>query len=245
MDKWSNKIAVITGGSSGMGAAISQRFTAQNITVINLDITVDEHNSVDDKVYNRKCDVSNVDSIKENFKWIDETFGKIHILVNCAGIAHNSQVINPSDKNTDLLNRTLDVNFKGSLHCTREAVQLMNKSNDHCLIVNLCSILGHSVPFSGFCLGVYHCTKHAIKALSEVIRQELILNSNDMIRVSNLSPGAVKTPMFTNAGLATSILGQLTFIEAEDVAECVMFLLSTPYHVNITELTVKPVGEKM
>ncbi|KAG5668511.1 hypothetical protein PVAND_016450 [Polypedilum vanderplanki] len=246
MEKWTEKTAVITGGNSGIGAAILSQFIKHDLKVINLDINVTEKDSNFDensKVFNRKCDVANLDSIKENFKWIEENFGVVHILVNCAGIVAVNPMIDPRDENTEKVDKTLDINLRGTIHCTREAMKLMVKSDDYCMIINFCSILGHIIPYVGYSLGAYHTTKHAIRAFSETIRQELCLCKSEKIRVSNVSPGGVRTNMIIGTGLSEEQLSKFKFIEAEQVAETILFLLTTPYNVNITELTVRPVGE--
>jgi NAD(P)-dependent dehydrogenase (short-subunit alcohol dehydrogenase family) len=244
MDKWYGKTAVITGGCSGMGAAILAKFVEHGLRVINLDVSVAENGtSHDGKVFNRKCNVASLESIRENFAWIEEQFGVIHVLINCAGIVAVNPIIDPREENTAKVDNVLDVNLRGTIHCTREAMKLMVKSDDYCLIVNLCSIFGHIQPYLGYSLGVYHTTKHAIRAFSETIRQELCTCKSEKIRVSNVSPGGVRTNMISGTGMSEKQLAAMKFVEADEVADTVMFLFMSPYNVNITELTIRPVGE--
>lgn len=83
----------------------------------------------------------------------------------------------------------INTNFTGLVHVTRHAYLLMKKSDDFCKIINICSITGHNVMsfmnnFEGQEANVYHGTKHAVKATTEILRQELIALKNDKIRVS-------------------------------------------------------------
>ncbi|KAG5668509.1 hypothetical protein PVAND_016448 [Polypedilum vanderplanki] len=247
MEKWTGKTAVITGGNSGIGAAILSQFIKHGLKVINLDINVTEKDSNFDEnsnIFNRKCDVANLDSIKENFKWIEENFGVVHILVNCAGIASLTKLIDGNDENTKLIDKTIDINFRGAVHCAREAMKLMIKSDDYCMIINICSLYGHVIPYTDSSVSVYSCTKYAIRALSEVIRQELVMSENKKIRISNLSPSSVNSNLWTAFGLTKEYMESVNFMKTDDVADAVVYLLSTPYNVNVTEMIIRPVGEK-
>ena len=93
MEKWEGKLAVVTGASSGIGAAIVKDLAIAGINVVGLARRVEkiekiitELKEVTGKVYSHKCDVSDEVSVKSAFKWIEDTFGSIHILVNNAGI---------------------------------------------------------------------------------------------------------------------------------------------------------------
>ena len=78
----------------------------------------------------------------------------------------------------------LNTNVLGMIDCTRQAYKLMKKSNDYCYIINMNSILGHSIPSSSQGSSIYIPTKHAVTALTEVLRQELIASGDEMIRIS-------------------------------------------------------------
>lgn len=241
MEKWSGKIAVVTGGSSGMGRTIVKKFLDSNIQVINLDVNPSDNK----KGHYIKCDVSDIAAVKKAFKEIEEKFKFIHILINNAGIIRTGKVLDMSDKNTANLNKIIDVNFTGLVHVSREGYQLIKQSNDYGLIVNFCSIAGHQVTPFGNPFMTYSPTKHAVKAFSEVLRQELIVTGDEKVRVTNLSPGSVNTSILEASG--ASVVDQFfsgPIIQPEDVADSILYLLSTPYNVNITEITIKPVGER-
>lgn len=82
------------------------------------------------------------------------------------------------------MNQVIDVNVRGLLQCTREAFKLMKKSDDYGLIININSIAGHKIPFLDMSLNIYGSTKHAVTALNETVRHELIRANNMKIRTS-------------------------------------------------------------
>lgn len=255
MEKWSGKFAVFTGASAGIGEAIVKDFARAGINVIALarrsekvEEFVKTLGDTPGKVYAYKCDVSKVESVKEAFKWIEEKFGSISILINNAGIAVKLNILDEGDDVTEKINSLIATNMTGLVHCTREAVRLIKKSDDYGLIVNVNSILGHSLPFYESSANVYPASKFAVTAISEVVRQELVLQGSEKIRVSSLSPGMVSTDIVVAAGYTenrSEFYSTIPHLSVENVAQAVRFLLETPYNVNISELTIKPVGERV
>lgn len=253
MEKWIGKIAVITGASSGIGSAIAKDLANHGIIVIGLarrsekieELSSEISENCRGKIIARKCDISDYNSMKEAFKWIEENFKVIHILINNAGTGQKENILDFSDEATKSINATIDLNFTNLVHCTREAVRLMKKSNEYGFIVNISSILGHIIPFPNY-TNIYPATKYAVTAFSEILRQELILANNKLIRVSNVSPGTVKTEIFKTLGLddLRELFKERVFIQPEDISAAVVYILSTPNNVNVTEITIKPVGER-
>ncbi|KAG4066872.1 hypothetical protein HA402_012939 [Bradysia odoriphaga] len=252
MEKWTGKIAVVTGGSAGIGAQFVKDLAKNGIHVIGLARRYEriqeiakELGETPGKIYAYKCDVSDLQSIKDAFKWIEDTFGCIHILVNNSGCARNIKILSDEDV-SQKIEEIIRTNFNGLVHVTREAFRLIKKSNDYGFICNINSNLGHRVPFpldKSLSHNVYQGSKYAVTATSEVMRQELICQDNDKIRVTSLSPGVVETEIFDVAGYtkegAENIFSKLPSIQAKDVSDAFMYLLSTPYYVNVTELTIK------
>ncbi|CAO1333025.1 unnamed protein product [Diamesa tonsa] len=253
MEKWEGKLAVITGASSGIGAAILKDLAKAGVNVVGLARRVEKiqeiinkSEEVTGKMYAYKCDVSDQESVTAAFKWIEDTFGSFQILVNNAGVERNVQILDEGDEAGNKLNEVIKTNFTGLVHCTREGFRLIKKSDDYGFIININSILGHINPFMRFSMNMYPATKYAVRATSEVIRQELICMNNTKIRVSNISPGAVKTDIGVAAGFSKPTEGHfddIPHLKDFNVSQSVLYLLSTPYNVNVTELTVRPVGE--
>lgn len=194
MDKWKGKIAVVTGGSSGIGAAFVKELAKNGINVIGLarrheriEAIAKELGETPGKIYARQCDVTDLQSIKNAFKWIEETFDSIHILVNNSGCVRNVKIFSEDDGVSEQIDEVIRTNFNGLVHVSREGYRLMKKSNDYGYIININSNLGHRVPFppnKNMSHNVYQGSKYAVTATSEIMRMELICEENDKIRVT-------------------------------------------------------------
>lgn len=191
MEKWQGKLAVVTGASAGIGAAIVKDLANAGINVIGLARRAEKIQEIiksigetSGKVYAYKCDVSDQDSVKATFQWIEEKFGHMHILINNAGIATNTKILDQGDDVARKINEVINTNVTGLVQCTREAFRLIKKSEDYGFIININSVLGHYIPFMQLSLNIYPPTKYAVTAVTEVLRQELINLKNDKIRVS-------------------------------------------------------------
>jgi len=252
MDKWVGKIAVVTGASSGIGAAIVKDLAQHGLIVIGLarrsekvDEIAEEMKNSPGKIYSHKCDVSDLNSVKETFKWIEEKFQKIHILINNAGVSFYEEILDPSDERTEQLNEVININFTGLVHTTRVAFRLMKAADDNGIIINVGSIYDNMIKFPNTS-SIYPATKYAVRSLTEIIRQELIVADNDKIRVANVSPGIVRTNIGHAAGRkdADTFYDTRPCLEPEHISEGVIYMLSTPFNVNVTQITIKPVGER-
>lgn len=185
MEKWNGKIAVVTGASVGIGAEIVKDLAKSGITVVGLarrpekiEEFAKELGTTKGKIFAHKCDVSDRESIKQAFKWIEDNFKFVNILINNAGIGNNTTIFTESlaDEHADKLDNVINTNFNGLIHVTRHAFDLMKKSDDYGLIVNVNSIVGHITPFplEGKAISnVYPGTKHAVTATSEIMVRRL------------------------------------------------------------------------
>lgn len=110
---------------------------------------------------------------------------KVHILQLYFNLNNRKAEILDNDEQSLInINQVIDTNFRGLLMCTRKAYQLISKSNDYGLIININSVAGHLIPFVPFSMNVYCSTKHAVAALTESIRQELFRAGNKKIRIA-------------------------------------------------------------
>lgn len=136
------------------------------------------------EAYAFKCDVSNPQSVNDAFEWIEEKFGVVHILVNNAGVARSVNILDEKEKALEKLNEVMDTNVRGLIQCSREAYRLMKKSEDFGYIININSIMGHTNPALGLSFNVYPASKHAVTAITETIRQELIYSDDKKVRIT-------------------------------------------------------------
>lgn len=182
MDRWIGKVALVTGASSGIGAAITVELIKSGMIVIGaarrqerVDELKKEIPGVKQKnLHSFKCDVSKEEDIKAVFKWADQQFGGIDVLVNNAGVTKQMNILDAD--NTNNIKEVIDTNLVAAALCSREAFQSMKKKgvDGHIIFIN--SIVGHNVfNFVGKLpsLNIYPSTKFGMTAMTEVLRQEL------------------------------------------------------------------------
>lgn len=259
MERWAGKIAVVTGASSGIGWCICKQLLESGMIVIGLarrlhlmeELKSCLKNDIKDNFYPRECDLTSLPSIKTQFHWTEHRFKRLNVLINNAGMAEYSSLL--EDGNEAALKRTMDVNLLGAIFCIKEGFRLMKHAmqelNEECHIINVNSLLGHTIPLHipqcGF--NVYPVAKHALKATNDMLRRELY--PNKLMRLSAISPGATKTNFGTFKSNADKqhlqnmpeIEGML---EADDVARGVLFILASPLHVTIADLIMVPSREQ-
>ncbi|PNF26478.1 Farnesol dehydrogenase [Cryptotermes secundus] len=240
MERWSGRVAVVTGASSGIGAAIAAELTKKGLKVAGLARRVERVeelskslSSAKGKLHAVKCDVSKEEDVQAAFKWVKANLGGVDILVNNAAVLCATYL---SSAPTEELKRMLDLNVLGLSVCTKEALQSMKERGvDDGHIIHINSVAGHIPP--GEAYAMYYATKHAVTVLTEGLRRELV-NLKSKIRVTSLSPGLVRTAMPVQEFLDTC-----PSLNPEDIADSVLYVLGAPPHVQIHELTIIPVGQ--
>ncbi|XP_037931617.1 farnesol dehydrogenase-like [Teleopsis dalmanni] len=248
MDRWQNKVAVVTGASSGIGAAIVKDLVNAGLIVVGLARRVErveelkEHVSKEKQqnLHARQCDVSKEDSVNEAFDWIEKNLGGIDILVNNAG---TSKLGNLCELESSFVQNVLQTNVMGVVYCTKRAFKSMKEHNfnGHVLIIN--SVAGHRVKnttaLKSSSINMYAPSKFAVTAMTEIYRQEFN-NLGTKVKITSISPGLVSTELVSD-GLKQRMADRI--LQPEDISNAVLFAISTPPHVQIHELTIKPVGE--
>tara|TARA_A200000113_G_scaffold212216_1_gene213535 strand:+ start:925 stop:1683 length:759 start_codon:yes stop_codon:yes gene_type:complete len=232
---------LITGASSGFGAATAKLFAAKGYGLVlmarrkdKLDALVQElpenieaHVLAAD-VRDEEVVTNAINSLPKYVKTA------LSILVNNAGLAVGK---GPIDKGLiEDWDRMVDTNVKGLLYVSRAVIPLL-KANKKGHIINVASIAGKEVYPGG---NVYCATKHAVDALSRAMRIDLV---NDNIKVSNLAPGAAETEFSIvrfkgNEAQAKSIYDGYDPLVAQDIAETIWFMCSRPDHVNVNDITL-------
>ncbi|CAG9856728.1 unnamed protein product [Phyllotreta striolata] len=245
MERWVGKVAVVTGASAGIGAEIAKQLVENGLIVVgiarrkekveNLAKTLSDKKG---KLVAFKADISKTEEIEAAFAWIAQNVGPVAILINNAGIHFRDSLI---DGNVEAWRKTIDVNLLATCVASKEAVAIMRKNNIDGHIVNINSILGHYI-YDLANLDVYPATKYAVTAFTETLRLEI--NSLKLrIKVTSVSPGCVDTEIFNNMDRKIYEEIKKCMLKPEDIADGVIYALSTPPHVLVKEVTIKPVGE--
>ncbi|KAK7864256.1 hypothetical protein R5R35_009520 [Gryllus longicercus] len=192
------------------------------------------------KLHCLKCDVSKEDDIINAFKWVKDNAGGVDILINNAGVVGKAKL---TDTDTPEWRRLLDVNVLGLCICTREAIQQMRaRGVDDGHVVHISSVAAHQdISYPG--MEMYSATKHAVRVLTEGLRKELV-TAKSKIRVTEVSPGLVRTEIFETLGIDVEMIWKLPYLFPEDVANSVLYALATPPHVQVHEMILKPLGEE-
>ncbi|CAH0549081.1 unnamed protein product [Brassicogethes aeneus] len=250
MERWVGKVAVITGASAGIGASLAEKLVEEGLQVVGLarrkeriEELAQKLSGLKGKLYAFEVDITNEDNIVRAFKEIGETIGPVHVLVNNAGVAKKNSII---DGNTELWKQVLDTNVLGLTIATREAIKSMMTNHVDGHIINVNSVAGHRVPPVPN-QNVYPASKHAVTGLTETLRYDLQMMKSK-IKTTSLSPGFVSTEIIEAGGFfedpaMVKLIAQVPALKPIDVTNAVLYVLSTPPNVQITELTIKPMGE--
>lgn len=224
------KVAVITGGNSGIGLAIAKVFSEQGASIVisGRDKKTLEKARVEigSETLALQSDISNLPEIDLFYQETSKTFGKIDVLVVNAGIAP----VTPIEKVDEaFFDQISDINFKGAFFTVQKALPYLNDGASIILVSSIANQKG----FAG--MSVYSATKAAVRSLARAFSAELLPRG---IRVNTLSPGAIETPIFGRMGLskeemegfASNITTQIPMKRignSQEMANCALFLASS------------------
>ncbi|MGO7900430.1 SDR family oxidoreductase [Rhizobium ruizarguesonis] len=247
MTNINGKVALVTGASSGIGAATALKLAEAGAKVGIAARRIDKLADLKKEIVSKggealviEMDVVDPAAVEAGVKKLVGAYGSIDILVNNAGLMPLSDV---DQFKVDEWHRMVDVNVKGLLNTTAAVLpQMINQHSGH--IFNMSSIAGRKV-FKG--LSVYCATKHAVAAFSDGLRMEVGQKHN--IRVTCIQPGAVATELYdhiTEPGYIKQmddLAKQMTFLQGADIGDTIVFAAQAPAHVNVAELFVLPVEQ--
>ena len=227
--KLSNKIAVITGGNSGIGLGIAREFAKQGASIVIFGRNQESLESATAEIGGETLavqgDVTSVSDLDRLFESTVQKFGKIDVLIVNAGVARPAPVDEVDEDAFDFLS---DINFKGAFFTVQRALPRLN---DGASIV-LTSSTANSIGMPG--MAVYGATKAAVRSLARTLSAELLPRG---IRVNTLSPGAIETPIWGRTGLQQEELDQMAseltsqipmgrFGTSDEMAKAALFLAS-------------------
>jgi len=233
-------IAVITGASSGIGAATAIALGRQGYRIVVGARRLERLERVaGEEGVALRLGVPHLECVNDFVREVGNRFGRIDVLVNNAGGALG---LNPIEKAVD--DEWIGMwksNVLGLMWMTRAALPLLRKAK-HGHIVNIGSIAGFETYKGG---AGYTAAKHAVRAITRTLRLEL---NGEPIRVTEIAPGLVETEFSLvrfrgDRKAANAVYEGLKPLSAEDIADCVVFAVTRPAHVDIDEIVVRPVAQ--
>lgn len=241
-----NLSVMITGASSGIGAATALLFAKKKYKLILIARRLDKLKKIQKQCLelgSEQVDLLQVDLQKKNqLKKIADYLKtqknlKLKCLINNAGLAKGVELL--QDANPDHWDQMIDTNIKSMLWVTQLGIPYLKKTTGH--IVNLGSVAGRLVYEGG---AVYCATKFAVRALTEGLRMDL---KGTGLRVTNIEPGMVNTE-FSRVRLgsqqkANQVYENMMPLSANDIAETILWCVERPAHVNIQELVIYPTDQ--
>jgi NADP-dependent 3-hydroxy acid dehydrogenase YdfG len=238
-------IALVTGASSGIGAATARRLAADGAAVALVARRGDRLRALAEEIGDRasviEADVTQRADAEAAVAQTVAEHGRLDILINNAGV----MLLGPiADAPVEEWERMVHVNVLGLLYCAHAALPHLLEAaagppRDVADLVNVSSVAGRQVRLGS---GVYNATKHGVGAFSESLRQEV---TERHVRVSLVEPGAVSTELAGHNRPEIQEQMRRRFadmerLEADDIAEAIAFIVSRPRHVAVNEILVRP-----
>jgi NADP-dependent 3-hydroxy acid dehydrogenase YdfG len=246
--KLDGKVVVVTGASSGIGETTAEALAGEGAKVViaarreeRLSDLVGRIEGSGGRTLAVSCDVTDEGQAHALIQRAEEEFGRVDVLVNNAGVMLLSKV---GKGLSDQWRQMFEVNVLGLLYATDAAIEVMKRQGSgH--IVNISSVAGRKVTRDTS--GVYAGTKHAVGAISEGLRMELLEHN---IRVTVVEPGAVATELPTHitdeeAKEGLSGLLSLDILQAEDVANAIVYAVTQPDRVSVNEILIRPTQQPL
>ncbi|AZA99311.1 SDR family oxidoreductase [Chryseobacterium joostei] len=242
MKKLKESVTIITGASSGIGAATALKLAKAGTSIVLVSRADDKIGKVKQQIQDGGgkaeifvADVTDIEQMKTMVDFAIEKFGRIDNLVNNAGLMLFSQW---KDVAIDEWNAMIDTNIKGYLNAIAAVLpKMLEQKSGH--IVNMGSVAGINIDVGA---GIYHGTKFFVRAITESLRKEVSVHKG--IKISLISPGVINTgwaDKVTNkegAEIAAELNKQA--IEPEDIANAVLFAFDQPDNVNVNDIVISP-----
>ncbi len=240
-----NKIALVTGATSGIGRAVAARLAQEGYDLI---VTGRRGQKLEEtrqslsgraKVLPLVFDVRSLQEVERNLGNLPDEWKNVDVLVNNAGLAAGLESL--QEGSIDDWERMIDTNVKGLLYVSRTLLPgMIARKKGH--VFNIGSIAGKETYMNG---NVYCATKHAVDSLSRSMRMECLPYG---IKVTQICPGAVETEFSTvrfhgDASRAAQVYKGFTPLKAEDIADLVAYCVNLPAHVCLNDIVVMPAAQ--
>ena len=235
------KVVLVTGGGSGVGAAIARQFAQAGAQVVVVGRRAEQLQATCAAITNGPtarpavADVADRAQVKALVEQIVGEFGRLDILINNAGVNIPERRLEQlSDENWDYL---MTVNATGAFNMIQAVLPQMRAQRDG-LIINISSISGRRA--STLAGAAYSASKHALNALSKVVSQE---EEQHGIRSTIISPGDINTPLLDKRPVPVSAEQRAKILQPDDIAAAALFVATLPAHVSVPEIVIKPIGQ--
>ncbi len=231
-----DKVAVVTGASSGIGHAAARLLAAEGTHVVLVARSADKLETlaaeIGDRAIVQAADVGDRAAMKRVFETVESRFGGLDLLFNNAGVGYN----NPFETSTqEEWKATIDANLYGVLHCTQLAIPLLRGRKG--AMISTVSSVGGRYGLAGW--SVYNATKFAVVGFHDALRKEL---GPEGIRVSLIEPGAVHTNWGFNVprDKMQERRDSLEALTSEEVARALVYAFAQPANMNVQEMLLMP-----
>jgi NADP-dependent 3-hydroxy acid dehydrogenase YdfG len=247
LGKLRDKVAIITGASSGIGEATVIALAAEGAKVAIAARRAERLQALSQRIQDKggttleiETDVTDETQVRSMVKKVQATWGRVDALINNAGV----MLLSPIDgADTSEWRRMINVNLLGLMYATHSVLPIM-KAQQTGHIINVSSVAGRVVAPYG---AVYCATKFAVGAFSESLRQQVY---KDNIRVTIIEPGVVATELVQHIShaetkdMAETLYGSMKTLDSENIADAIIYALTQPSHVNINELLIRPTAQE-
>jgi NADP-dependent 3-hydroxy acid dehydrogenase YdfG len=243
VDNLKDKVAIVTGASSGIGEATVKALVKEGCRVVAVARRKDRLDKLakecGDQVFAIEADMSNLDQIEQVILHTKKKWGRIDTLVANAGVMFLSPV---KDGKPEEWRQMLDINLLGLMYCVQKVLpHMIEEKKGH--IITLSSVAGRTIFPNG---AAYCATKYGVRAFSEALRQEVC---KDNIRVTVIEPGAVKTELADHVSHAKAkehleqFFSSMEALTSEDIASAIIYALKQPPHVDVNEILIRPTAQ--
>ena len=225
----SSKIALVTGGNSGIGKAIAEKLDKSGVKVIVADIA--KAKEIRESIIFKRCDISKEKEIQELYEWMADNVGQPDILILGAGRGIQEKL---TEGDPTKWQQIINTNLMGPLRCVRAFVPSMLKKEEGNIVFISSVSANQPHPYGG----IYSASKTALEVIAETLRLETLPHIN----ITVVSPGIVDTSFFENQLVGDNSVEEIGMgaMEAEEIADDVLYALNKKKGTSINKIVSRP-----